>query len=116
MDSGNNRIQKFTKDGKFLAKWGQAGSGDGEFNLPWGIDIDSKGDVYVADWRNDRIQKFTPDGQFLTKFGSSGKGEGELDRPIRQGCSRQERNTLSRCDGLAHLHRAGPGRSGLRGR
>ena len=38
VDSGNNRIQKFTKDGQFLAKWGTAGSGDGEFNMPWGID------------------------------------------------------------------------------
>ena len=64
-----------------MSKWGGSGSGDGEFNLPWGIDIDRNGDVYVADWRNDRIQKFTPDGRFLLKFGSTGEGEGELDRP-----------------------------------
>ena len=42
--------------------------------MPWGIEIDSKGDVYLADWRNDRIQKFTADGQFLMKFGNYGKG------------------------------------------
>jgi len=81
VDSKNNRIQKFTKDGQFLAKWGSEGSGDGEFNLPWGIDIEANGDVYVADWRNDRIQRFSPDGRFLMKFGSTGMGDGEFNRP-----------------------------------
>ena len=69
------------QDGRFLAKWGRAGGGDGEFNLPWGIDIDGQGDVYVADWGNNRIQKFNADGQFLMKFGSSGKEEGQFDHP-----------------------------------
>ena len=78
-DGLNNRIQMFTKDGIFLAKWGSPGVGDGQFNLPWGIDVDSRGDLYVADWRNDRIQKFTPDGRFLMKFGSSGS----RGRPIQ---------------------------------
>ena len=81
VDSGNNRIQKFTKDGQFLAKWGTTGSGDGEFNMPWGIDLDSAGNVYIADWRNDRIQKFSPMASFLMKCGTSGSGEGELNRP-----------------------------------
>jgi DNA-binding beta-propeller fold protein YncE len=71
----------FTKEGKFLFKWGSSGSGDGELNIPWGIDIDKHGDVYVADWRNDRIQKFAPDGRFLMKFGASGQGDGEFNRP-----------------------------------
>jgi DNA-binding beta-propeller fold protein YncE len=81
VDGGNNRIQKFTKDGRFLAKWGTAGSGDGEFQMPWGIALDRQGQVYIADWRNDRIQKFSPDGQFLLKFGTSGTDEGEFNRP-----------------------------------
>jgi DNA-binding beta-propeller fold protein YncE len=81
INSRNNRVQAFTKEGKFLFKWGGSGSGDGEFNIPWGIDIDKSGDVYVADWRNDRIQKFAPDGRFLLKFGTSGQGDGEFNRP-----------------------------------
>ncbi len=36
VDSGNNRLQVFTPEGKFVAKYGKAGSGDGEFNQPWG--------------------------------------------------------------------------------
>ena len=45
--------------------------------MPWGIDIDTEGDVYVTDWRNDRVQKFTADGRFLMQFGTSGsRGRG----------------------------------------
>ena len=46
--------------------------------MPWGIDVDAEGAVYVADWRNDRIQKFSPDGGFLAEFGSSGSGVGQF--------------------------------------
>ena len=67
--------------GTVLDYQSQTGRGDGQFNLPWDIRIDGKGDVYVADWRNDRIQKFAPDGRFLMKFGSSGNGDGEFSRP-----------------------------------
>ena len=65
VDSGNNRIQKFTKDGRFLSTWGTTGSGAGEFDMPWGIALDRQGNVYIADWRNDRIQKLSPDGRCL---------------------------------------------------
>ena len=61
-DTLNHRVQKLTKDGAFLMKWGEFGQGDGQFNMPWGIAIDELGDVYVADWRNDRVQKFTAEG------------------------------------------------------
>ena len=81
VDSLNNRIQKFTKEGKFITKWGTAGSGEGEFNMTWGIAIDTEGNVYVTDWRNDRVQKFTAEGDFLMQFGTSGAGDGELSRP-----------------------------------
>jgi DNA-binding beta-propeller fold protein YncE len=49
--------------------------------MPWGIDVDTEGDVYVTDWRNDRVQKFTADGRFLMQFGTPGAGEGEFNRP-----------------------------------
>lgn len=81
VDHRNHRIQKFTKEGRFLGGWGSYGQGEGEFNLPWGITLDHHGDVYVADWRNDRIQKFTPDGEFLGSYGKTGDGKGEFNRP-----------------------------------
>ncbi len=41
-DRGNNRIQIFDQDGKYLAEWSQ-------FSRPSGIAIDRQDNVYVAD-------------------------------------------------------------------
>ncbi|MBI4378159.1 MAG: SBBP repeat-containing protein [Nitrospinae bacterium] len=41
-------------------KMGSSGTGDGQFNHPVGIAVDSSGNVYVADEYNHRIQKFSP--------------------------------------------------------
>ena len=66
-DEENNRVQKLTSNGTFVTKWGSKGTGDGEFNRPEGIDVDSLGYVYVADTGNSRVQKFTSNGTFVTK-------------------------------------------------
>jgi DNA-binding beta-propeller fold protein YncE len=78
---GNSRIQKFTSTGTFIMKWGSKGSGNGQFIGPYGIDVDSTGNVYVADWGNNRVQKFTSTGTFVTKWGSSGSGDGQFNKP-----------------------------------
>src|SRR5215831_6638944 len=59
VDSGNERIQKFTSTGTYITKWGTEGSGDGEFFQPSGIAVDASGYVYVSDLNNNRIQKFS---------------------------------------------------------
>ena len=64
-DVANYRVQKFTASafnfpGVFLAKWGSQGSGDGQFEAPYGIAVDSSNNVYVTDTVNHRIQKFSP--------------------------------------------------------
>ena len=35
--------------------WGGFGSGDGQFQRPYGVTVDSSGNVYVADAGNHRI-------------------------------------------------------------
>lgn len=77
-DSWNNRIQKFTSDGKFVTKWGKEGKRDGEFGFPVDIASDNRGFIYIADAHNCRIQKFTSDGKFITKWGNKGNGNGEF--------------------------------------
>ena len=84
VDSDNNRIQVFDDQGALITSWGsrcdlssgagceQAG-GYGQFQEPWGIDVDSQGRAYVADTWNHRIQVFEPDGTFLTTWGGFGE-------------------------------------------
>ena len=68
----NNRIAKFDKDGKFLAQWGNSGSGPGQFNGVKAIALDAQGNVYAADAGNKRIQVFDGEGKFLREFGNIG--------------------------------------------
>ena len=56
----NNRIQKFDSNGNFLTKWGSTGSGDGQFEEPTSIALDTSGNVYVVERGNSRIQVFAP--------------------------------------------------------
>jgi tripartite motif-containing protein 71 len=65
----------------FVKKWGTLGIGDGQFHTPYGIDVDSTGNVWVADRNNARIQKFDKNGNFLLKFGSLGAEEGQFVDP-----------------------------------
>jgi DNA-binding beta-propeller fold protein YncE len=69
VDSGRNRIVKFSPDGQVLASWGSEGSGDGQFVGLSSVAVDSTTNkVYVADSLNKRIQIFDSDGKFLTKW------------------------------------------------
>jgi sugar lactone lactonase YvrE len=52
---------------KFLATWGQEGTGDGQFASPIGIAINAADEVFVTDARNACVQRFTRDGKFLDK-------------------------------------------------
>ncbi len=69
VDSGRNRIVKFSPDGQVLASWGSEGSGDGQFSGLTSVAVDSANNrVYVADAMNGRIQVFDSDGKFLAKW------------------------------------------------
>jgi hypothetical protein len=59
--NGNHRIQHFSATGTFLGTWGGQGSGDGQFNNPFGVAVAPDGTVYVADGGNHRIQVFGTD-------------------------------------------------------
>lgn len=65
-DSGNHRIQVFDENGIFLSTYGQAGSGNGQFNDPQGLTLDSSGDAIIADSGNNRLQVLHFDGTNLS--------------------------------------------------
>ena len=66
--TSNNRIVKFTKDGKFIKTWGKKGTGPGEFDIPHCLAFDSKGRLFVGDRNNNRIQTFDQDGNFIEEW------------------------------------------------
>ena len=86
-DHDNNRVQKFNSSGTYSTQWGSetlpnaAGTGDGQFAYPRGIDQDSLGNSYVVDNDNNRIQKFDPYGNYLLQWGSLGSANGQFDGP-----------------------------------
>jgi len=81
-DPQNNRVSKFTPDGKYILGWGSKGILNGQFNQSNGIAVDSTGNVYVTDRYNHRVQKFTPSGTFITAWGSFGTGSGQFNDPF----------------------------------
>jgi DNA-binding beta-propeller fold protein YncE len=72
----NGRVVKFGKDGRFIKAWGKLGSGPGEFNVPHGIAMDSRGRIFVADRGNNRLQIFDQDGKFIDQWKQFGRPSG----------------------------------------
>ena len=78
-DGGNNRIQKFTSDGKFVVA---VGKGTVNLSNPVGISIhpDNKR-IIVSDYGNSRIQILNPDLTFNNSFGGHGNNDGQTAYP-----------------------------------
>jgi len=53
--------------------FGEYGNGNGQFNYPVGVAVDSAGNIYVADKKNDRVQKFDRFGKFVSKLDNNGQ-------------------------------------------
>lgn len=82
-DNGNNRIRRVGTDGTIttVAGTGTTGStGDGgpatkaQLSHPWGVAVDSSGDIFIADYGNSRIRQITTDGIMHTIAGGTGVG------------------------------------------
>ena len=65
LTSGDARVLKFDKDGRFIKSWGGKGKEPGQFDVAHGIAIDPKGLLWVMDRENSRIQVFDADGTFV---------------------------------------------------
>ncbi len=65
-----------------IDRWGDNYSNPNPtFRQPYGIDIDTSGNIYIADATYHNIQKFDSAGNILMKWGYYGSGDGELDNP-----------------------------------
>ena len=73
---GNNRIMKFSRDGRFIKQWGTTGEADGQFRDPHDLAMDSQGRLFVADRANSRIQIFDQDGTHIATWKQFGRPSG----------------------------------------
>lgn len=79
-DSSNHTIRKVTAAGVVTTLSGVAGSSGTtsaspvQFSEPFGVAVDSAGNVYVADTNNNAIRKITAAGVVTTLAGGSGMG------------------------------------------
>jgi sugar lactone lactonase YvrE len=79
-DSFNFVIKKIDTSGAmsvFAGSLGNSGSDDGQgtaakFTYPWGMAIDSRGNLYVADYGGHTIRKISPTGLVSTLAGTAG--------------------------------------------
>jgi DNA-binding beta-propeller fold protein YncE len=77
---GNQRVVKFSKDGRFIKAWGKKGTAPGEFRIPHSITQDRSGRIIVADrcglgetrCTDGRIQVFDADGKYVTQWAPPG--------------------------------------------
>lgn len=53
---GNNRIQRFDREGRSLGTWGAPGRRPGELAYPWSVSVASGNRILVLDSGNNRVQ------------------------------------------------------------
>jgi hypothetical protein len=86
-DETGGRILKFdAATGARIGAFGHVGTGDGEFNRPYGIAIDpATHDLYITERDNGRVQRVTSAGAFVMKWGAPGgigSPQGNFNNPI----------------------------------
>ena len=77
IDAGNQRIERFARDGEFIGIWG--GQDDPDLTLGYdfdqgasGISVDAEGLIYVADTWNHRVIVLDEFGQVVRELGQTG--------------------------------------------
>ena len=68
VDGGQNRVQKFDSNGRFLLQWGKESFSPGQTFDPTTITIDNHDFVYLMDKSYGTIQIFDRNGKFIVKW------------------------------------------------
>ncbi len=81
VDIKSHQVHVYSENGDSLFSIGKRGEGDGDFNYPQSVAVDSDGNMYVVDGFNFRVEIFDSTGKYLRKFGQQGEYFGEFSRP-----------------------------------
>lgn len=100
-DTHYHRVVVYDNEGNELARFGELGNGDGQFQLPTDVAVDHSGFIYVSEYNgNDRVTKWTLDLTFVEQV-TPELIEGEpLVRPA--GIDIDEEDTLWIADACNH--------------
>jgi sugar lactone lactonase YvrE len=80
-DTNNDRVQKFTSDGKYLMSIHGDESEGGLLLSPRGVFVHQNGNLYISNSGAANIQVFNSLGEFLFTFGNSGTEDGQFNNP-----------------------------------
>src|SRR3989304_5987344 len=78
---GNGRIAVFTMDGLFLDNIGSKGRSPGQLYNPTGVALSIDGKIWVTDTGNNRVFVFDTHGKHLASIGSEGRERNNFSRP-----------------------------------
>jgi len=75
--------------------FGSYGNGNGQFNNPYGVTVNTKGNIIISD-SNHRIQIFDSAGKFISTFRSNGNENGQFNYP--HGITINSKGNILVCD------------------
>lgn len=78
---GAMRITVCNVQGDYLGEFGKYGMEDGAFVWPTSIDVDSQGNIYLADEHRHDVQIWDKHHNFVRKWGGFGNGDTQMNRP-----------------------------------
>ncbi len=81
-DSGNSRVQKFDKDGRFLMAFGTKGPTEGQMLNPIDIAVDSQGSIYIVDDVNLGVRKYDSNGNFRATLAGGSAAAVQVREPV----------------------------------
>ncbi len=76
LDSGNFRVQQFSRERRFVRAFGSYGSEPGQFASAVAIGLDDGGNLYVSDAGRHDVQVFTTGGTFVRTVAAGAAGLG----------------------------------------
>ncbi len=76
-----SQIRTITLEDENLGAFGSIGTGEGQFQWPAGLAVDSDETIYVSDEARHTIYRYAHEGEFLGQWGEHGDGDGDLNRP-----------------------------------